>query len=274
MSRTRLTSTLTALSFAALLTGCGSTGIGDILGGGSGTGTNTDGDYSSSNVGDNVRGTVERVDTRDRFIVVNREDYSNNLRNGNEDEIVLYYDDRTVVQHQGRTYRPQDIEPGDRILADVGQSGGRLMVEEIEVLYDATSRTGSTGSTGSQGTGTYDNDDDNYDNDSYNDDARVSELRGTVRSIDTRDRTLEIETSRNGSSNFSTGGSNGGSIGNSTRIVEVYYDAQTIVEFEGRRYQPENLERGDLVEIEIRDNGDRLLAEEILVLGEGQSIGR
>ncbi len=265
MSRTRLTSTLTALSFAALLTGCGSTGMGDILGGGSGTGTRTDGDYSSSNVGDNVRGTVERVDTRDRFIVVDREDYNNNLRNGNEDEIVLYYDDRTVVQHQGRTYRPQDIEPGDRILADVGQSGGRLMVEEIEVLYDATSRTGSTG--------TYDNDNDNYDNDNYNDDVRVSELRGTVRSVDTRDRTLELETSRNGS-NFSSGGTIGGSGSSSTRIVEVYYDAQTIVEFEGRRYKPENLERGDLVEIEVRDNGDRLMAEEILVLGEGQSIGR
>lgn len=256
MSRTRLTSTLTALSFAALLTGCGSTGIGDILGGGS---TGTDGDYSSSNVGDNVRGTVERVDTRDRFIVVDREDYSNNLRNGNEDEIVLYYDDRTVVQHQGRSYRPQDIEPGDRILADVGQSGGRLMVEEIEVLYDVTGNTGSQG--------TYD--DDRY-NDNYDDDVRVSELRGTVRTVDTRDRTLELETSRYGSNNFSTGGS----IGSSTRIVEVHYDAQTIVEFEGRRYQPENLERGDLVEIEIRDLGNRLIAEEILVLGEGQALGR
>ena len=260
MSRTRLTSTLTAFAFAALLTGCGSTGVGDILGGGSGSSRDTDGDYSSSNVGDNVRGTVERVDTRDRFIVVDREDYSNNLRNGNDDEIVLYYDDRTVVQHQGRTYRPQDIEPGDRILADVGQSGGRLMVEEIEVLYDVTGGTGSTG--------TYDDDNVNYD-----DEVRVSELRGTVRSVDTRDRTLELETSQYGSNNFSTGGTTGG-IGSSTRIVEVHYDTQTIVEFEGRRYQPENLERGDLVEIEIRDLGSRLMAEEILVLGEGQALGR
>lgn len=271
MSRTRLTSTLTALSFAALLTGCGSTGVGDILGGGSGSRTD-DGDYSSSNVGDNVRGTVERVDTRDRFIVVDREDYNNNLRNGNEDEIVLYYDDRTVVQHQGRTYRPQDIEPGDRILADVGQSGGRLMVEEIEVLYDSTGGSGSQGSVG-----TYDNDNDTY-NDTYdndNDDVRVSELRGTVRSIDTRDRTLELETTtRYGTNNFSTGGSTGSTGSNSTRVVEVHYDAQTIVEFEGRRYKPENLERGDLVEIEIRDLGSRLMAEEILVLGEGQAIGR
>ena len=256
MSRTRLTSTLTAFAFAALLTGCGSTGVGDILGGGSGS--STDGDYSSSNVGDNVRGTVERVDTRDRFIVVDREDYSNNLRNGNDDEIVLYYDDRTVVQHQGRSYRPQDIEPGDRILADVGQSGGRLMVEEIEVLYDVTGGTGSTG--------TYDDDNVNYD-----DEVRVSELRGTVRSVDTRDRTLELETTQYGSNNFSTGGTIGS---NSARVVEVHYDAQTIVEFEGRRYQPENLERGDLVEIEIRDLGSRLMAEEILVLGEGQALGR
>lgn len=262
MSRTRMTNTLAAFSLAALLTGCGSTGVGDILGGGSGSSRDTDGGYSTSNVGDNVRGTVERVDTRDRFIVVDREDYSNNLRNGNGDEIVLYYDDRTVVQHQGRTYRPQDIEPGDRILADVNQLGDRVMVEEIEVLYDVT----GTGSTGTN-TGTYDNDDD-YDND----DVRVSELRGVVRSVDTRDRTLELETSSYGSNNFSTGGSIGSS--GSARIVEVQYDSQTIVEFEGRRYQPENLERGDLVEIEIRDLGSRLIAEEILVLGEGQAIGR
>lgn len=254
MSRTRLTHTLTALSLAALLTGCGSTSVGDILGGGSGS-TTDNGGYSTSNVGDNVRGTVERVDTRDRFIVVDREDYSNNLRNGNEDEIVLYYDDSTRVEHQGRTYRPQDLEPGDRILADVDQVGDRVTVEEIEVLYDATSRTGSTG------TGTYD------------DDVRVSELRGVVRSVDTRDRTLELETSSYGSNNFSTGGSTG-SIGGSARIVEVQYDSSTIVEFEGRRYQPENLERGDLVEIEIRDLGSRLIAEEILVLGENQALGR
>lgn len=256
MSRTRLTSTLTAFSLAALLAGCGSAGVGDILGGGSGGGSGTDnGGYSTSNVGDNVRGTVERVDTRERVIIVDREDYGSNLRNdGDDDEIALYYDDRTVVQHQGRTYRPQDIEPGDRILADVNQLGGRVMVEEIEVLYDVTS-----------GTGTYDDDDD----DRYDDD-RVAELRGVVRSVDTRNRTLELETANNGSNSFSTGGA----IGGSTRIVEVQYDSQTEVEFEGRRYQPENLERGDLVEIEIRDLGSRLIAEEILVLGENRSVGR
>jgi hypothetical protein len=57
-------------------------------------------------------------------------------------------------------------------------------------------------------------------------------------------------------------------------VVVVHYDSSTIVEFEGRRYQPENLERGDEVEVELRDSGGRLLAEEILVVAENQPVGR
>jgi hypothetical protein len=50
---------LAALVAALVLTGCGSSGIGDILGGGTGTGTN---DPYGQSV-DNVRGTIERVNT-------------------------------------------------------------------------------------------------------------------------------------------------------------------------------------------------------------------
>ena len=115
------------------------------------------------------------------------------------------------------------------------------MVEEIQVLYDVTSNT----------TDDY-NDDDRYDtndNDTYG--TRTQELRGTVRYVDTRDQTLELEPS--------TGRSG---------IVVVHYDTSTIVEFEGRRYKPENLERGDRVEVEVRELNGRMIAEEILVVGE------
>lgn len=234
--KTQRISFLAALVAVFLLTGCGSSGIGDILGGGN---TGTTDPYQST---DNVRGTVERVNTDSRYIVVNREDYTNNLRNSGDDVVTLYYDDRTTVEHQGKTYRPADLEVGDRILADVNDSGGRLMVEDIQVLYDATSGT-SDDRYGSN---------DPYANDRY--DTRTSEVRGTVRYVDTRDKTVEIEPS--------TG---------RTGLVVVHYDSGTIVEFEGRRYAPENLERGDQVEVEVRDSNGRLMAQEILVVADAQS---
>jgi hypothetical protein len=239
-------SVLAALVAAFVLTGCGSSGIGDILGGGTNTGRDTStNDPYNQNI-DNVRGTVERVNTTERYIVVDSEATTSNLRNGGDDEIVLYYDDRTRVEFQGKTFTPDDLESGDRILADVESSGSRLMVEDIQVLYDVTSNT-----TDDYNDDRYDNDNDN-DNDPY--DTRTQEIRGTVRYVDTRDKTLELEPS--------TGRSG---------LVVVHYDTTTIVEFEGRRYQPENLERGDRVEVEVRELNGRMIAEEILVVGEAAS---
>ncbi len=245
----RLTSLSTVLIAAALLTGCGSMGVGDILGGGSDTGT-----YDPYNSASDVQGTVERVDTRNRLIVVDSDtEYRSNLRNGDNrygNEVVLYYDERTSVAYGGQTYNPADLEVGDRIRADVEQTGDRLMAEQIEVLRDASTGSSSAG-TNTGGIGG---------------DLRSDELRGTVRYLDTRNRTLEVEPSRY-SSNFSTGRSTGQSNNN----VLVYYDAETIVEFEGQRYSPENLERGDVVEVEVRELGGRLVAEEILVVGDGRT---
>ena len=254
MRHIRLICMVLALAGSAVLTGCGSTGVGDILGGGSSSGN--DGSTSGSGTGgtyddrydtaNNVRGTIERVDTVNRRIVVDREASSsgNYLRNGNEDETVtFYYDDRTTVEYQGKNYRPQDLESGDRILADVSETSGRLVAEEIQVLQDATSSNGTIGN-GSGGT---------YDDD------RASDLRGTVSYIDTRNQTLEIEPS--GSTRFSTSRSG---------VVLVHYDAQTTVEYQGRSYKPENLERGDEVELQVRDLGGRLMVDEIQVVRDAQ----
>lgn len=234
----RSSSLLATFLTAILLTGCGTGGIF----GSDNTGGSTGGTYDpyERNL-DNVRGTVERVDTRAQTIVVDPEstDYRNNLRNG-DDEIVLAYDNRTTVEYQGRTYRPEDLEPGDRILAEIAstsQSYDRPLVNEIQVLSDV-----SGGGLG-------------------NDDDYIADrnLRGTVRYIDTRDRTVELETTSRG---FTTG---------STGVVVVHYDTQTLVEYQGRRYSPENLERGDEVEVEVRDSGGRLLAEEIRVVNDVRS---
>lgn len=262
MKRTPLISAFSVICLTALLTGCGSSGVGDILGGGRDTGSRTD--PYRDNVTD-VRGTVERVDTRNRMIVVDGESYRNDLRNnGSGDEIVVYYDDRTRVEYQGQSFQPQDLEPGDRIEVDVAQSGDRLFAEQIAVLYDVTGGTGS--STGSSTSGTWDDDD--------RDDLGTSEVRGAVVAIDTRDRTVDIERrSTYGSNNFSTG-STGSSTGRVGEVVTVHYDSNTVVEYQGRRYSPENLERGDMVEVEVSRLNGRLVAEEILVVGENASVGR
>lgn len=245
---------VTLIAAMAVLTGCGSTGVGDILGGGGNSGGSTSGNTSGGTYDDrydtanNVRGTIERVDTVNRRIVVDREgSYNGNyLRNGNEDETVtLYYDDRTTVEYQGKNYRPQDLENGDRILADVSETSGRLVAEEIQVLSDVSSGNGSSGTYG----GTYDN----------NNDRNSDLLRGTVSYIDTRNQTLEVQPS--GSSNFST---------NRSGVVLVHYDAQTTVEYQGRSYKPENLERGDEVELQVRNSGGRLTVDEILVVRDAQ----
>jgi hypothetical protein len=235
-----LNSFLAALLAAAVLTGCGSTGVGDVLGGGRGSDNGT---YDRAG---SVQGTVASVNTRDRYVVVDVEDSRYNLRNGNGDQMTLYYDDRTDVEYQGKNYQPADLERGDRIRAEVDESGSRMLAQQIEVLYDATS--GSSSGT----LGTYDSRDDNYRN--------TSNLRGTVRNVDTRDRTVEIETSGS-DSRYSTDRSN---------LVVVHYNSQTTVEFQGERYTPENLERGDEVEVDVRDSAGQLLAEQIVVVRDVQ----
>lgn len=245
-----LNSFLAALTAAVILTGCGSSGIGGVLGGGNDSGRTTDDPYGQRV--NEVQGTVERVNTRDRYVVVDVEASRYNLRNGDQGEVTLYYDDRTDVEFQGQSYQPQDLEPGDRIRADVDSTGSRLLAEQIEVLHDVTGSSSSTGVLGGS-----DSEDDNYN--------VSNDLRGTVRYIDTRDRTLEIETVRN--SQFTTG--------SRSNVVVVHYDAQTVVEFQGQRYTPDNLEQGDEVEVDVRNSNGRLIAEEIVVVRDSRdAIGR
>ncbi|MGH9361577.1 MAG: DUF5666 domain-containing protein [Thermoanaerobaculia bacterium] len=223
--RTTRSFILSVICLTLALAGCGSGGLEDILGGG-----------SPSRL-DDVRGTVQRVDTGARIIWVDAESgYRSGLRN-EDDQLALYYDDRTVVEFEGRSYRPQDLERGDRIAADVEQSGSRLIADRIEVLSDVSRGSGSA-------TGSY------------------ADVRGIVRYVDSGDRTIELERA-DVDPRFEDAERNG-------RVV-LHYDADTVVEFEGRRYEPENLERGDEVEVEVRDLGSRLLAEEIVVVADARA---
>ena len=229
--RTTRSLILSVVCLSLAVAGCGSTDLGDILGGGS----------SPSRL-DDVRGTVQRVDTGSRIIWVEAEDYRSELRN-EDDQVALYYDDQTRVEFEGRTYEPDDLERGDRIAAEVDRNGSRLVANQIEVLSDISRGSGTGSSTGSS----------------------FADVRGFVRYVDTGDRTIELE-------NVDVERSFESDV-RSDRLV-LHYDADTVVRFEGRSYPPENLERGDEVEIEVRDLGSRLLAEEIEVVRDARANSR
>ncbi len=186
-----------------------------------------------------IEGTVERVDAANRRIVVSViSEVAEGAPAGRE--IALYYDDDTVVEHEGQNYRPENLEPGDRIHTEAEITREGLIVEQIEVL--AVGNGGGAPEPSQQVP------------EAPEDRRQAPLLSGTVRFVDTHAHTLEIETpSEHGRPD----------------LVEVLYDGETIVEYQGRRYSPENLERGDRVEIDVRPHGGRRLAVHIAVAGEG-----
>jgi hypothetical protein len=175
--------------------------------------------------GSTVRGTVSAVDPQARTLTLSADTsvQQQSLRNDGGPQ-VLAYDTSTTVHYQGRTYRPEDLEPGDRIEATVERSGERLVARRIDVLSDV--------SAGGQAP------------------RSVPErLDATVRWVDARNRTIELEP-------------HSGDRG----AVIAAYDANTRVEYQGRSYRPEDLERGDVVQVRTRMEAGRVVADEIDVI--------
>jgi len=200
-----------------LLAACGSSGIGDVLGGG---GSNT----GASNY--EIRGTVDSVDLNSRSIyLTNVSGYSNMLSNGGGNSVRVYYDQNVAVSYQGQTYRPEDLERGDQVAVRVDENGNNsLVAESVTVLTDVSGGSNS-------GSGVY-----------------GSTLHGTVRSVNTSRRTIEVDRG----------------YGSSTSIVE--YGTSTPVYFNNQTYAPADLERGDEIDIRVDDLGSgRLAARDITV---------
>jgi len=145
---------------------------------------------------------------------------------GGNSRVDVYFDQRTQLAYQGQVYPVSGLEPGDEIRVDATQSGGRWWARSIELLRNV--RDG-------QGGGNYNGGD----------------LRGEVGYVDTRARFIELSR-----------GAVGGNYGAAQRIR---YDERTLVEYQGQRYRPENLQRGDIVRIQARQIGSELVAERIWV---------
>lgn len=201
-----------------LLAACGSSGMGDILGGG---GTN------QSNY--EIRGTVDSVDPNSRSIyLTNVTGFTGSmLSNGGSGTAVrVYFDDRTPVDYNGQSYRPTDLERGDQVAVRVDESGSSLMAESMTVLRDVSGGTSTYPPSGSYETN----------------------IRGTVRYIDTSRRTIELDR------------------GSGTTMY-VEFDTNTPVRYNNQTYNPVDLERGDEIDVRARDLGNgRFLASDISVI--------
>lgn len=170
----------------------------------------------------NVRGSVTYVDTSRRTIAIDR-----GATYGGA--VTVEYDSNTDVIYQGRTYTPAELERGDEIDVDVRDYGsGRLLAQDIKVLR-------SVGATTS-----------------------ASTLRGTVRSIDTSRRLVQLDQA-NWISRFTTGTTSG-------NTVTVQYDSNTSVEYQGQRHPVTNLERGDVVDVQVRTVGSTLFADQMTLV--------
>lgn len=196
---------------------------------------------SSRQATNEIRGTVEQVNPNDRSILLsNVSTYDAGLGGGRTaggNQARVYFDDRTPVTWQGQTYRPTDLERGDQVAVRVQQSGNQLRATEIVVTHNISAGRGTTGTPGSFG----------------------SNVSGTISNVDTSRRIIQL---------------NRGNYGND--IINIEYDNSTFVDANGTRYGPQNLRRGDQVEINVRDlGGGRLLATGVYLRsgGSGGTIG-
>jgi Domain of unknown function (DUF5666) len=197
-----------------LLAACSSGGLGDVLGGGGGT----------SNY--EIRGTVDHVDTSNRTIhLTNVSGYNSSMLSsgGSGNSVRVFYDDRTTVSYSGQSYRPEDLERGDQVTVRVDEQGNNLLAESMTVTHNVSA--GSSSGMPAYGTN----------------------LRGTVRYIDSSRRTLEVDRFGGGT-------------------VTVDFDTNTPVYFDNRTFRVTDLERGDEVDIRTRDLGSgRMAATDITV---------
>ena len=84
--------------------------------------------------------------------------------------------------------------------------------------------------------------------------SQSSDVRGTVVEVDTRNRTIQLDVAYINN------------LRDERRGSVIYYDSDTVVEFSGRTYRPEDLERGDEISAVGSNVNGRYVASRITVL--------
>lgn len=179
-----------------------------------------------------LTGTVDGIDPRAGSILLAVDD----PRSGHAQRLELRYDQRTRLYYQGREHAVEGLERGDVVRIEATPSGRELWARTIEVLRDVRAGGHDRGHGGGYG----------------RDDGYWSELRGTVARVDVRAGRIRLD----GAGHDARAGG----------AVEVAWDGRTTVEYQGRRYRPQDLERGDRVSVQAQQlRGGQWLAERIIV---------
>jgi hypothetical protein len=247
MRTLRTTRLLTALAAASLMAGCLSTGVRD---------RNRDSDREEDDARPReVQGIVERIDPVNHRIDIASDERIDRGDLGRRGErrgyLSIYYDAGTLLEPEAGHFRPQDLRRGDSIRAAVQSTAAGLIVQRIEVLSEERGGPAPPAPDVAE-TPEVPAAPEPREAPEYPDDSRRDRLRGTVRYVDTGARTVEIETPP--------------SDDRRSGLVRVQYDEETAVEFQGKRYSPENLQLGDRVEIALRGHGGQALARQIVIL--------
>lgn len=189
---------------------------GGMTSGGRGSSTSP---YTSS-----IRGTVRYVDTNRRTIEVDRYGTSS---------VFVEFDSSTPVTYSGKNYRVADLERGDEVdirARDLGN--GRYVAQDVSVIRSVSaSGSGGQGSVGSGSTSAY------------------GTIRGTVRSVNTSNRTIELEQT-SWTNNFTPGR------GNTSSTVVIQFDTNTQIDYQGGLHPVSGLERGDVIEARVQNLGN------------------
>jgi hypothetical protein len=85
-----------------------------------------------------------------------------------------------------------------------------------------------------------------------------NQIRGTVESVDLNNHSILLTNTSGYNSMLSSSGSNG-------NAVRIYYDNNTRVQYQGQNYRPEDLDRGDQVDVRVNESGNRLIADTMTV---------
>ncbi len=145
--------------------------------------------------------------------------------------IRVRFDANTRVEFQGRTYRPEDLQRDDEVQVRTHNSGSQVIVDQIVVTRNVNDSVGAAG-------------------------QRL--LSGTVRNVNASARSIELDS-------VNVEHIQGFDVNRNGNTVTVSYDTNTIVEYQGQRYGVVNLERGDVVNVDVSRIGNGYLAKRIIV---------
>jgi hypothetical protein len=244
MKLIRTISTTASALALTLLMGCGSSGIGDVLGGGNNPNYPNSGPsgYPSS-ASSYVQGTVNSVDTRNHYI---------DLSDTSGRRTTVYYDNRTQVSYRGQTGSPTQLERGDRVDVRLYDGGNGQYVADLITVTQSVSdnNTNYPNNGGYPSTSPYPS--------TYPSSTNASQIQGTVSYIDLSAQRIDLTSSyMNGLRNTQSGNGN----------YSVYFDNRTRVYYQNETHPVSDLERGDQIDVRLYNgNNGQAVADTITVV--------